>query len=84
MRRSWEAAFVIVVAAVVVTHHVTSYVLVVFLVVICLVHWRLHGRQGAPWVLAAGAVVLTLLWLGSPRAAPSATSVRFSPTRSTR
>jgi hypothetical protein len=63
LRRPWEAMFVIVAAAVVVTHHVSSYVMVVFLIVVCLVHWRLHGRQGAPWVLAAGSAVLTLLWL---------------------
>ena len=64
MRRSWEAAFAIIVAAVVVTHHVTSYVFVAFLVAICLIHWRLHGRRGAPWTLAGGAVVLTIIWLG--------------------
>jgi len=64
-RRSWEGAFAIVVAAVVVTHHVTSYVLAAFLLVLCLIHWLLHGRRGAPWTLAATAVVLTIIWLGA-------------------
>jgi hypothetical protein len=63
VRHSWEAAFGLVAAAVVVTHHVSSYALVGFLVGICLLHWRLHGRRGAPWVLAAGAIALTLIWL---------------------
>jgi hypothetical protein len=64
MRRSWEAAFAITVAAVVVTHHVTSYVLAIFLLALCLIHWRLHGRRGAPWPLAAGTVLLAIIWLG--------------------
>jgi hypothetical protein len=64
VRRSWEAAFGLTAAAVVVTHHVSAYVLVALLVAICLIHWRLHGRRGAPWVLAAIAALLTLLWLG--------------------
>ncbi len=63
LRRPWEAAFVIVVAAVVFTHHVSAYVVVAFLVAVCLIHWRLHGRRGAPWLLAGGAGVLTVLWL---------------------
>lgn len=63
-RWSWAAAFALVTAALVVTHHVSSYALVGFLVVVCLIHWRLHGRRGAPWVLAAAAAALALLWLG--------------------
>jgi hypothetical protein len=63
LRWRWEAAFVTVAAAVVVTHHVSAYVLVVFLLIVCLIHWRLHGRDGAPWLLAGGAAVLTLIWL---------------------
>ncbi len=63
LRRAWEGAFVLVAAAVVVTHHVTSYVLVGFLFVVCLVHWRLHGRRGAPWTLVTTAALLALLWL---------------------
>jgi hypothetical protein len=62
-RRQWEGVFAVVAAAVVVTHHVSAYVLVVFLVAICLLHWRLHGRRGAPWVLAGGTAALTLAWL---------------------
>ncbi|MGD0385303.1 MAG: glycosyltransferase family 39 protein [Solirubrobacteraceae bacterium] len=63
MRWPWELAFAVVAAAVVVTHHVSSYVLVAFLFAVCLIHWRLHGRAGAPWLLAAGSAVLTIIWL---------------------
>jgi hypothetical protein len=62
-RWPWEGAFVIVAVAVVVTHHVSAYVLVAFLVAVCLIHWRLHGRRGAPWLLAGGAAAFTIVWL---------------------
>jgi len=62
-RWPWEAAFVVVAFAVVVTHHVSAYVLVAFLLVVCLIHWRLHGRRGAPWLLAGGVGALTIVWL---------------------
>jgi hypothetical protein len=63
MRWPWELAFATVAAAVVITHHVSAYVLVAFLFAVCLIHWRLHGRAGAPWLLAAGGAVLTIIWL---------------------
>lgn len=63
LRRPWELCFGLVAVAVVVTHHVSSYVLVAFLLALCVIHWRLHGRAGAPWLLAAGAGVATILWL---------------------
>jgi hypothetical protein len=62
-RRPWEVAFAVVAAAVVITHHVSAYVLVAFLVGVCLIHWRLHGRKGAPWLLAGAAAVFTIIWL---------------------
>jgi hypothetical protein len=61
--RRWAAVVVLSSAAVVATHHVTSYFLVVFLILAALLHWRLHGRHGAPWHLAAAVAALTLAWL---------------------
>ena len=62
-RLPWVGLFTLLAAAIVITHHVTSYFLVVFAVAACVLHWMLLGRRGAPWVLAAIAVVFTGLWL---------------------
>jgi hypothetical protein len=63
LRRPWEFCFGLVAVAVVVTHHVSSYVLLAYLLAVCVIHWRLHGRAGAPWRLAAGIGVATVVWL---------------------
>jgi len=39
------AVFGLVAVAVVVTHHVSSYVLLAYLVAVCVIHWRLHGGR---------------------------------------
>jgi hypothetical protein len=59
----WGTVVLVMAAAVIATHHVTSYFLVVFLIVVCLLHGVLHGRRGAPWVLAGAVSVLTVGWL---------------------
>lgn len=61
--RRWASVAGVLAAAVVVTHHITSYALVAFVVAVCLVHWRLYGRRGAPWGMAAGIAALALGWL---------------------
>jgi hypothetical protein len=62
--RRWGAVVVLSSAAVVATHHVSAYFLVVVLVLAALLHWRLRGPRGAPWVLAVAVTALTVAWLG--------------------
>lgn len=61
--RAWAAVALAIAAAVVVTHHVTAYALVAFLLVYCLLHWKLRGRRGAPWAIAGVVAVLAAGWL---------------------
>ena len=62
-RLTWLALFTLLAAAIVITHHVTSYFLVLFVAVICGLHWLLLGRRGAPWALAGIVTVFTAAWL---------------------
>ena len=62
-RRRWQAIVLVIAAGVVVTHHITAYALVVLLAAVCLLHWRLHGRRGAPWLMTAGITALAAAWL---------------------
>ena len=62
-RKRWATVVIVLDAAVVPTHHITSYVLFAVLVVVCLLHWLLRGRRGAPWVLAAIVGAMTAGWL---------------------
>jgi hypothetical protein len=62
-RWRWGALLLLVAAAVVPTHHVSAYALVAFLAAVCVLHWLLHGRRGAPWAMAGSIAVLSLGWL---------------------
>jgi hypothetical protein len=62
---SW-VAIVLTVSAVAVTHHVTSYALLAFLGLWCLlapVTWRFSGSWTAPLVVTAVVLVVTVTWL---------------------
>jgi len=62
-RRRWQAIVLAIAAAVVVTHHVSAYALVLLLAAICVLHWRLHGARGAPWLMTAAIALLAVVWL---------------------
>ena len=62
-RRRWATLVAVIAAAIVVTHHVTSYAFVAFVLAVCLLHWRLHGKRGAPWGMAASIAALATGWL---------------------
>jgi hypothetical protein len=62
-RRRWAALMLVLGAAVVPTHHITSYVLALFVGLVCVSHWLMRGRRGAPWRLALVLTLLALAWL---------------------
>jgi hypothetical protein len=63
----WKAALMILVLAIVITHHLTSYGVILFLIVISTLYTLtalIYGKRGPGyWVLAAFAIVATLAWL---------------------
>ena len=63
LRRRWGMIVIAGAAGVVPTHHITSYFVAVFLVLVCLVHWWLRGRRGAPWGIALAAIAMAVAWL---------------------
>lgn len=62
-RRRWIWIILLIAATVVVTHHITAYALVALLATVCVLHWRLRGRRGAPWVAALCIALLAVVWL---------------------
>ncbi|HEY1854923.1 MAG TPA: hypothetical protein VGG40_10075 [Solirubrobacterales bacterium] len=63
--RQWAAPLVIAIAAIVVTHHLTSYALLVVLVLLAAVLWYFARDFSAPnpWPFALLAAVLVAFWL---------------------
>ncbi len=62
-RTAWIALFALLAAAVVITHHVSSYFLVAFLGVLCILQTGLQGWRRAPWAPTAIALLFTAFWL---------------------
>lgn len=63
--RSWTAPIGLAIAAIVVTHHLTSYALVVVLLVLSIAFWfvKRSWRRPNPWPFAIFAAILAALWL---------------------
>lgn len=62
-RRAWAVAILLGSAAVVITHHITSYALVVSLVVLAVLYRVLKVRRPNPWPFAAAAAAMCAAWL---------------------
>jgi hypothetical protein len=61
--RSWAPPLLILIAGIVVVHHVTSYALVLTLVVLSLLFWRFRRDAPNPWPFAVATLGLTVTWL---------------------
>jgi hypothetical protein len=62
-RQRWIWIILLIAATVVVTHHITAYALVALLVTACVLHWRLRGWSGAPWLVTLCVALLAAGWL---------------------
>lgn len=60
-RRRWSLMLVLLGGGVIVTHHLTSYALVAFLLLVCLLTAIRNGRRAAPWRPFMALTALTLL-----------------------
>ena len=61
--RAWLVPIALVISAIVVTHHLTSYAMVVVLLVYAIACRFASGRRPTPWPIFAFAVAATLAWL---------------------